>query len=30
MDSVLTLSDDDLDQPEAEGLLTLSDFDRLF
>ncbi|KAM8812517.1 rho GTPase-activating protein 20 isoform 2-T2 [Rhynchonycteris naso] len=27
MDSVLTLSDDDLDQPELEGLLTLSDFD---
>ncbi|XP_067607076.1 rho GTPase-activating protein 20 isoform X3 [Pseudorca crassidens] len=27
MDSVLTLSDYDLDQPEVEGLLTLSDFD---
>ncbi|XP_076969130.1 rho GTPase-activating protein 20 isoform X2 [Tamandua tetradactyla] len=27
MDSVLTLSDCDLDQPEMEGLLTLSDFD---
>ncbi|XP_058519918.1 rho GTPase-activating protein 20 isoform X1 [Ochotona princeps] len=27
MDSVLTLSDYDLDQPEMEGLLTLSDFD---
>ncbi|XP_051705416.2 rho GTPase-activating protein 20 isoform X3 [Oryctolagus cuniculus] len=27
MDSVLTLSDYDLDQPELEGLLTLSDFD---
>ncbi|XP_023389531.1 rho GTPase-activating protein 20 [Pteropus vampyrus] len=26
MDSVLTLSDYDLDQPEVEGLLTLSDF----
>lgn len=26
MDSVLTLSDYDLDQPEMEGLLTLSDF----
>uniref|UniRef100_A0A8C6QFH1 Rho GTPase activating protein 20 n=1 Tax=Nannospalax galili TaxID=1026970 RepID=A0A8C6QFH1_NANGA len=27
VDSVLTLSDYDLDQPEVEGLLTLSDFD---
>ncbi|XP_051012398.1 rho GTPase-activating protein 20 [Acomys russatus] len=27
MDSVLTLSDCDLEQPEVEGLLTLSDFD---
>ncbi|XP_074072740.1 rho GTPase-activating protein 20 [Macrotis lagotis] len=27
MDSVLTLSDCDLDQPESEGILTLSDFD---
>ncbi|XP_027270909.1 rho GTPase-activating protein 20 isoform X2 [Cricetulus griseus] len=27
MDSVLTLSDYDLEQPEVEGLLTLSDFD---
>ncbi|KAM4828389.1 rho GTPase-activating protein 20 isoform 2-T2 [Thomomys bottae] len=27
MDSVLTLSDYDLDQPEVEGLLTLNDFD---
>ncbi|XP_057604482.1 rho GTPase-activating protein 20 isoform X2 [Hippopotamus amphibius kiboko] len=27
MDSVLTLSDYDIDQPEVEGLLTLSDFD---
>ncbi|XP_062949357.1 rho GTPase-activating protein 20-like [Cynocephalus volans] len=27
MDSILTLSDHDLDQPEVEGLLTLSDFD---
>ncbi|XP_048199761.1 rho GTPase-activating protein 20 [Perognathus longimembris pacificus] len=27
MDSVLTLSDYDLDQPEVEGLLTLHDFD---
>ncbi|XP_005378111.1 PREDICTED: rho GTPase-activating protein 20 [Chinchilla lanigera] len=27
MDSVLTLSDYDIDQPEVEGLLTLNDFD---